>query len=239
MKKYLLIAVGALAVVAIFVVAIVLRSRQGVETKVGIVSTSGSQNATSSADSFAARMEAARKEQERIDALVKEEPVVIKPDRDNDGLTDEEEKTLGTNPLVVDTDGDGYGDDLEVIVYKTDPLKITTKAEIAAAESDLPVKQSVVPMEAIVAAKAAEETELTADTDRDGLLDRQEMSLGTDPQERDTDGDTVSDGDEINKYKTDPLKKDTDGDGFADAEEISKGYNPLGAGKCVRADCAS
>jgi len=37
----------------------------------------------------------------------------------------------------------------------------------------------------------------------------------------DTDGDTLSDGDEINKFKTSPLKKDTDGDDLSDAEEIN------------------
>ena len=35
---------------------------------------------------------------------------VTDPDDDNDGLTDEEEKNLGTNPLKPDTDGDGYND---------------------------------------------------------------------------------------------------------------------------------
>src|SRR4030042_3656487 len=35
-------------------------------------------------------------------------------DSDQDGLTDQEERALGTNPNVADTDGDGYSDGKEV-----------------------------------------------------------------------------------------------------------------------------
>jgi hypothetical protein len=35
-------------------------------------------------------------------------------DSDQDGLTDQEEKALGTNPNVADTDGDGYSDGAEI-----------------------------------------------------------------------------------------------------------------------------
>ena len=38
----------------------------------------------------------------------------VDPDDDNDGLTDEQEKKLGTDPFKRDTDGDGYSDYLEV-----------------------------------------------------------------------------------------------------------------------------
>jgi hypothetical protein len=44
-------------------------------------------------------------------------------DSDLDGLTDEEEKTLGTNPNLIDSDFDTLSDYDEVKVYKTDPLK--------------------------------------------------------------------------------------------------------------------
>jgi len=42
-------------------------------------------------------------------------------DSDGDGLTDDEEKTLGTNPYSADTDQDGLYDREEVKVYHTDP----------------------------------------------------------------------------------------------------------------------
>lgn len=54
------------------------------------------------------------------------------------------------------------------------------------------------------------------DSDGDGLLDSVETDIGTDPFNPDTDGDTISDGDEVNITLTDPLSADTDDDGLAD-----------------------
>lgn len=42
----------------------------------------------------------------------------------------------------------------------------------------------------------------------------------------DSDGDGISDFDEINLYKTDPNNPDTDNDGFNDGIEIIRGFNP-------------
>jgi hypothetical protein len=42
----------------------------------------------------------------------------------------------------------------------------------------------------------------------------------------DTDGDGISDFDEITLYKTDPNQADSDNDGFTDGAEIIKGFNP-------------
>ncbi|MDD4016465.1 MAG: outer membrane beta-barrel protein [Kiritimatiellae bacterium] len=47
-------------------------------------------------------------------------------DSDGDGLTDEEEAKLGTDPFNKDTDGDGLTDGDEVKVYKTNPLNPDT-----------------------------------------------------------------------------------------------------------------
>ena len=43
-------------------------------------------------------------------------------DSDGDGLTDDEEARIGTDPFNPDTDGDGLKDGEEVLRYKTDPL---------------------------------------------------------------------------------------------------------------------
>lgn len=49
----------------------------------------------------------------------------------------------------------------------------------------------------------------------------------------DSDGDGISDYDEVTVFETDPENEDTDGDGFKDGEEISAGFNPSGDGELV------
>lgn len=66
------------------------------------------------------------------------------------------------------------------------------------------------------------------DTDGDGLSDGQEAKVyGTDPRNRDTDGDLLTDGDEVNRYRTDPKNPDSDGGGVRDGVEVDRGTNPL------------
>lgn len=57
------------------------------------------------------------------------------------------------------------------------------------------------------------------DVDEDGLPETTENKLGTDVQEKDTDGDGISDTDEITLFKTNPLTMDSDGDGLTDYHE--------------------
>jgi ELWxxDGT repeat protein len=65
------------------------------------------------------------------------------------------------------------------------------------------------------------------DPDADGLFDVTEASLGTDPDQADSDGDALSDGAEVNQHGTDPLDPDSDDDGFPDGAEIAAGFDPL------------
>ena len=59
------------------------------------------------------------------------------------------------------------------------------------------------------------------DSDGDGLTDFDELNIyGTDPNNPDTDGDGLKDGEEVKRYKTDPLNPDTDGDGLTDGDEV-------------------
>jgi len=68
------------------------------------------------------------------------------------------------------------------------------------------------------------------DLDNDGLLNSEEVALGTDPRNPDTDGDGLTDGQEVLTYLTDPLKADTDGDGLTDGQEVKTyGTDPLKA----------
>jgi len=60
----------------------------------------------------------------------------------------------------------------------------------------------------------------SGDLDSDNLSNLDEYTNGTDPNDSDTDGDKLLDGDEVNIYHTNPLSRDTDGDGYSDYEEI-------------------
>ncbi len=77
------------------------------------------------------------------------------------------------------------------------------------------------------------------DTDSDGLDDNVEKEKGTNMLAWDSDGDTLSDGDEVLTWKTNPLKADTDGDTYEDAAEIKNGYNPNGDGKLFAVNTTS
>lgn len=66
------------------------------------------------------------------------------------------------------------------------------------------------------------------DSDQDGLLDRDEALLGTDPFNPDTDQDGIGDGEEHSSLNTDPLNPDTDQDGLKDGAEVRVyGTDPL------------
>lgn len=70
----------------------------------------------------------------------------------------------------------------------------------------------------------------TADNDPDGdkLLNVDEKQIGTDPLNPDTDGEGLTDGEEVYTFKTNPLNPDTDGDGLNDREELfTYKTNPL------------
>lgn len=125
-------------------------------------------------------------------------------DKDGDGLTDGEEKSIGTDPLNPDTDGDGLNDGDEVQIYDTNPLNQDTDNDRLTDSEEIAKKTDP----------------KNPDTDSDGLIDGDEVTRGTDPFDKDTDKDGLTDGDEVHKYKSNPLKKDTDDDGLNDYDEV-------------------
>ena len=52
-----------------------------------------------------------------------------KKDKDFDGISDVDEKKLGTSNTSIDTDEDGLTDDAEINRYKTDPKKADTDGD--------------------------------------------------------------------------------------------------------------
>jgi thrombospondin type 3 repeat protein/NlpC/P60 family protein len=107
------------------------------------------------------------------------------PDTDHDGLSDELEVRLGTDPKKFDTDGDGFGDGSEIAQHKN-PLHKDAN----------PTGYQEHPHQATA-----------DDPDADGLDEMQEHLLKTDPNNFDTDGDGLSDFVE-SIGGTDPLKPD-------------------------------
>lgn len=103
-------------------------------------------------------------------------PDGLDPDDDNDGLTDEEEDKIGSDPLISDTDNDGCTDDIDD--FPRDPLLCL--------DSD----------------NDGIDDKVDPDDDNDGLTDLKEKELGTNPLNPDTDGDGVNDGQDA--YPLDP-----------------------------------
>ena len=117
---------------------------------------------------------------------------------------------MGTDPTKTDTDGDGLPDGWEA-AHGMNPL---------------------------VANTGDPRTDASSDPDFDGLTNMDEMVLGTDPFQPDTDGDGREDG-WAAQYGFDPCthngqtertdddaNADSDGDGLTNAEECAWGTNP-------------
>lgn len=137
-------------------------------------------------------------------------------DPDLDGLTDAEEATLGTDPAVADTDGDGLDDGDEVETWSTDPLVADADGDglddseelDAGADPDLADTDGGGTDDGVEVLRdgtdPADAGDDVLDHDGDGLGDEEEAALGLDPENPDGDGDGLDDGDEVNVHGTDP-----------------------------------
>lgn len=158
-------------------------------------------------------------------------------DTDDDGLTDAEEREIGSDPNDLDTDGDVLYDGGE-IVYDTDIFDPDTDSDGLRDGDEVYTIGS---------------NPVVADTDGDGVDDGPEFAKGTNPLVRDTpraqpareptpepqparerapagnrdsDGDGLTDAQE-ERFGTDPGDGDSDGDTVNDSNEVAAGTDPL------------
>jgi hypothetical protein len=116
-------------------------------------------------------------------------------DHDGDGLSDNDETLLGTDPKKADTDGDGCSDGAEYLSGSQPTVKDKIQND-----SDQDCLSDEIENELGTSA-------IAKDSDTDGLSDTLEIAIGTDPNRKDTDGDGILDRKEI-ELSTNPLIKD-------------------------------
>ena len=167
-------------------------------------------NSDTDGDGLPDGWEARYSESSGVDPLVKVTANELISDEDNDGLSLREEASIGTNPMLNDTDGDGLNDGWEDLYSESSGVDPLVKASFLELESDL---------------------------DFDNLTLLEECIWGTDPLNYDTDEDGLNDSWEVrynDSYGVNPLKKatneelfsDRDGDGLTLLQEAIENTDP-------------
>lgn len=118
-------------------------------------------------------------------------------DSDGDGIPDAREIENKGNPSNFDSDGDGIPDGQEKegegLIYKQ-------------AIVDEKIIQNYIAENKITLDESKNETLGNIDSDKDGISDKQELGMGTDPKIADSDSDGLTDGQEVLIYDTNPKK---------------------------------
>jgi hypothetical protein len=147
-----------------------------------------------------------------------------------------------TDPLQIDTDGDGINDNIEFPVGCVGGMTGFANSfdsdgdglrDLEDAVDDIPAASvnhlaiTPDPSNAGELNDDALDGICDPDSDGDGLLDGEEHQIGTDPNDWDTDNDGRSDAEVLGSgpIPTDPLDFDTDDDGIGDGVEVF-GANP-------------
>jgi len=140
-------------------------------------------------------------------------------DTDGDGLPDGAELLSGgsqdpSDPTVPDTDRDGLSDGVERIVFGSDPTRMDTDDDTLSDLTEVTPRSLGLEIDGILEVRSVATSPASQDTDFDGLRDDLEW-----------------DGPSQYGFQTDPSDPDTDHDGLSDADELAglnrRPTNPL------------
>ncbi|TMA03614.1 MAG: hypothetical protein E6J99_00105, partial [Methanobacteriota archaeon] len=140
-------------------------------------------------------------------------------DTDGDGLPDGAELLPGgsqdpSDPTVPDTDRDGLSDGVERIVFGSDPTRTDTDDDTLSDLTEVTPRSLELEIDGILEVRSVTTSPASPDTDFDGLRDHLEW-----------------DGLSQYGFQTDPSDPDTDHDGLSDADELAglnrRPTNPL------------
>ena len=125
--------------------------------------------------------------------------------------------------------GFDHRNDLDALMYPSylGPHRFLGEDDIAGAQALYGLASQPAPSPEAPPEDAAPPRSPNTDSDGDGISDENEiLKTGTDPNKRDTDNDGLGDGVEV-LYRMNPLDADMDNDGVNDGDEIRQGTNPF------------
>jgi len=141
---------------------------------------------------------------------------------------------IGASEDVIDSVGEAAANISEDIASEL--VDVTLAEVLADADPQQVISEAVTPDPAdavdidtameVTAGLQAQPEPFIIDSDGDGLGDSLEKQLGSDPNNRDSDGDLLMDGYEYIVHGLEPGEADSDGDGISDSVELGIGTDP-------------